>query len=189
LLSLHCSQQQQIADNQHTISQQAKKITYQHPEIEKLRFQLNKQLGHRFSAHSEKGLSGQLHLFDEANLANADVQAIKEADACIALPGHTRNKRGRKPLPADLPREIIIHDLAPDKKNCACGQPLHKIGEDTSEQLEIIPAQFKVLRGLCVISRVVAVVKQGLPVHLCRISPYQKVLQHRAYWPISLCLN
>jgi len=146
LLSLHCSQQQQLTEHQRTLSQQAEKINYQHQEIEKLRFQLNKQLGHRFASHSEKGLSGQLHLFDEANLADADVEAIKEADACIAVSGHTRNKRGRKPLPADLPREIIIHDLAPDKKNCACGQPLHKIGEDTSEQLEIIPAQFKVLR-------------------------------------------
>jgi len=134
------------SDHQHTILQQAQKINYQHEEIEKLRFQLNKQLAHRFGSQSEKGLGGQLNLFDEANLDNVDVEEIKEADACITISGHTRNKQGRKPLPADLPREDIIHDLAPDERACACGQPLHKIGEDISEQLEIIPARFKVLR-------------------------------------------
>lgn len=50
-------------------------------------------------------------------------------------------KRGRKPLPADLPRKRIEYDLSEDQKNCGCCQgALHCIGEDISEQLHIPPA-------------------------------------------------
>lgn len=45
-------------------------------------------------------------------------------------------KRGRKPLPADLPRERIEYDLPEDQKTCqCCGKALHRMGEDVSEQL------------------------------------------------------
>lgn len=48
--------------------------------------------------------------------------------------------RGRKPLPADLPRKRIEYDLAEEQKICACCQgALHRIGEDISEQLHIPP--------------------------------------------------
>ncbi|MDE2026379.1 MAG: IS66 family transposase, partial [Patescibacteria group bacterium] len=57
-----------------------------------------------------------------------------------------KKKSGRRPLPKDLPREQIVHDLPEDKKQCeCCGQPMQKIGEETSEQLDFIPAQVKVL--------------------------------------------
>ncbi len=59
-----------------------------------------------------------------------------------------RPKRGRKPLPIHLPREDVIHDLADSDKLCACGCQLSKIGQETSEQLEVIPAQLKVLRHI-----------------------------------------
>ena len=50
-------------------------------------------------------------------------------------------KRGRKPLPADLPRKRIEYDLSEDQKICGCCQgALHRIGEDISEQLHIPPA-------------------------------------------------
>jgi len=51
----------------------------------------------------------------------------------------------RKPLPEDLPRETITHmpehDCCPD-----CGARLRQFGEDVSEQLERIPATYKVIR-------------------------------------------
>jgi transposase len=53
---------------------------------------------------------------------------------------------GRKPLPADLPREIKIHDIPEAEKKCSCGHcELIPIGEDVVEKLELIPAQLKVI--------------------------------------------
>lgn len=55
-----------------------------------------------------------------------------------------RRRPKRKPLPAHLPREIEVHGIlggCPD-----CGGQLNYIGEDVSEQLEYVPARFKVIR-------------------------------------------
>jgi transposase len=47
-------------------------------------------------------------------------------------------------LPAHLPRVEIVVDI--DNRTCACCQgELHRIGEDKSERLDIVPAQFRVL--------------------------------------------
>lgn len=54
---------------------------------------------------------------------------------------------GRKPLPADLPREDVIHKLEAAERVCSCCDGLiHPIGEEVTEQLTVIPAKFKVLR-------------------------------------------
>ena len=55
-----------------------------------------------------------------------------------------RKKRGRKPLPEDLPRLEVIHDLREEEKVCACGCELTKIGEEVSEKLDYIPAKLQV---------------------------------------------
>jgi transposase len=59
--------------------------------------------------------------------------------------GHKRKKPGRKPLPEDLPREHVYHDIDEAEKLCGCGEQLVQIGEETSEQLDIVPAKAKVL--------------------------------------------
>lgn len=66
----------------------------------------------------------------------------------VAVPAHTRQKRGRKPLPEDLPRVEIVHDLPDEEKVCSCGQELSRMGEEVSEQLDIIPARVQVLRHI-----------------------------------------
>ncbi len=54
------------------------------------------------------------------------------------VPGPVRNKRGRKPLPADLPRQRIEYDLPEDQRVCpCCAHALHRMGEEVSEQLHI----------------------------------------------------
>ena len=114
-------------------------------EIELLRHKLQAQLAARFVSKSEKH-KGQIDLFDEAMLPEqTEVAAIETADEEITIAAHTRKKVGRKPLPKDLPREQIIHDLSDAEKTCSCGCQMHKIGEDKSEQLEWIPAQVKVI--------------------------------------------
>jgi transposase len=58
-----------------------------------------------------------------------------------------RHKHGRRPLPDHLPRIEIRHDLKDEEKPCpCCGELRHRIGEEVSEQLEYMPASFKVLK-------------------------------------------
>ena len=60
-----------------------------------------------------------------------------------------RHKHGRRPLPDHLPRIDIEHDLDDAEKACpACGQMRERIGQEVSEQLEYLPASFKVLRHI-----------------------------------------
>src|SRR6202035_52670 len=56
-----------------------------------------------------------------------------------------RKRRGnRGALPAHLPRIEVVVDI--DDKICPCCRgELHRIGEDKSERLDMVPAQFRVL--------------------------------------------
>jgi transposase len=72
----------------------------------------------------------------------------QQPDDTIVIAAHARKKRGRKPLPKDLPRIDIIHDLSEDEKQCACGAQLSRFGEEVSEKLDYIPAQLRVERHI-----------------------------------------
>lgn len=62
----------------------------------------------------------------------------------VQVPAHTRERsRGRKPLPKDLPRERI--ECPPEKTTCSCcGKELSRIGEEITEELDIVPAHMVV---------------------------------------------
>lgn len=62
----------------------------------------------------------------------------------------TGQPRGRRPMPAHLKRERIVHDLAEADKHCPdCKQDLRPIGEESSERYEYIPAQVIVIEDVC----------------------------------------
>jgi transposase len=93
-----------------------------------------------FGASSE-GHPGQGELFDEAEDVLSQVDETEQEAI-----SYTRNKPKRKPLPTDLPREVIVHDIDEADKVCEqCDFALHCIGEDKSEKLEFILAQVKVI--------------------------------------------
>jgi transposase len=64
------------------------------------------------------------------------------------VPAYTRRKRGRKALPGSLPRVERLHDIDDADKICGCGCELSRIGEEVSEQLDVIPAQVQVIRHI-----------------------------------------
>lgn len=99
-----------------------------------------------FGARSEKS-ADQGEMFNEAELSVVVEECLIESEAEQTQPDTTtpKAKRGRKPLPADLPRVRIEHDLPEADKRCACGCLQSEIGEVTSEQLDIVPAQIRVL--------------------------------------------
>jgi len=97
-----------------------------------------------FGASSEKTSTDQLGLFNEAEAIDADEVTEEET---VTVASHSRQKKPRISIPADLPREDIIHDLPEAERICPHdGTALTCIGSDDHEQLEIIPAQVKVIR-------------------------------------------
>jgi transposase len=99
----------------------------------------------RFAPSSEK-FGDQGCLFNEAeqDVATLAPEAEEEADKG---PKSAGKKRGRKPLPAHLRRQRVEHDLPESEKVCRCCQgALHRMGEEISEQLDIVPATVQVLQ-------------------------------------------
>lgn len=92
----------------------------------------------------------QLMLFDEDDLkaleqeqreAELAERQAKKPDAKPKRPGH-----GRRELPDHLPREVVRHEIPQSERACpGCGQERVEIGCESSEQLEFVPASFKVL--------------------------------------------
>ena len=93
---------------------------------------------------------GQMPLFTEAQLPPIPLPEKKDKDEGddVAVAAHKRRKRGRRPLPADLPRVDVVHDLPEEEKVCACGSRLEKIGEEVSEKLDYVPAKVRVERHI-----------------------------------------
>ncbi len=122
-------------------------------EIERLKLIIEKYRRMIFGRKSEK-LTGQLEQLEfrleeleTAQAADEAAQDAKEASKQGSTQTVTKPPRrpARKPLPEDLPREVITHLPA---HNCCpdCSGALRKFGEDVSEQLERVPASFKVIR-------------------------------------------
>ncbi|CCK80229.1 IS66 family transposase [Desulfobacula toluolica] len=74
--------------------------------------------------------------------------SVSEEPEEITVPSHNRKKKGRKPLPENLPQVEVIHDLTEEEKLCGCGCIKSRCGQEISEQLEIIPAQMKVIKNI-----------------------------------------
>ena len=104
----------------------------------------------RIAQHHQFGQSSEANQ-DQLGLFNETEQTVEEDDpeAEQETISYTRRKPKRKPLPKDLPRETIVHDIAEADKHCdCCGHELHCMGEDKSEQLELIPASIKVIEHI-----------------------------------------
>jgi hypothetical protein len=120
------------------------KIHYLEEQIRLLKNEL-------FGRKSEKRYPGpcdqQLPIID-SGLNDDQLFENQKPNDSIIVAAHQRKKRGRKPLPDDLPRVEIIHDLAEEQKICQCGASLSRIGVDTCEKLDYIPAKVQVERQM-----------------------------------------
>ncbi len=116
-------------------------------EIERLNEEVRLLRQALFAPKSEKlhaGPSPQLPLFDMPE--NPPEEDEKVTETTVAE--HTRQKKGRKKLPENLPRVEVVHDLSEEEKVCPCGCKLSRIGEDVSEKLDIVPAKIQVIRNI-----------------------------------------
>ena len=106
---------------------------------------------HRMFGASSEQSPDQVRLFDEAEVLAAAPEADEdapddEADPSSEPKAKARGKRA--PLPAELPRVDIVHELPEDQRVCACGTPMIEIGEEISEQIDIVPMKIQVLRHI-----------------------------------------
>ncbi|OVZ63777.1 transposase [Pigmentiphaga sp. NML030171] len=121
--------------------------------FEQLVLSRRRQFGRSSEAHV-----GQARLFDEADALAAGTTELDEVVPLPAAPARggterpagprpsARGKRG--PLPSELPRIDIVHEVPESERTCACGTPMVQIGEEVSEQLDIVPMQVRVLRHI-----------------------------------------
>lgn len=132
------------AQHQNLVAQHEQLVSRE-TEIENLKLLILKLRRMQFGRKSEKVDTQieQLELRLE-DLETAQTENLPpDAEAEPARPAAKR--AARRPLSEHLPREIETH--APAHTACpACGGALKPLGEDVSEMLEYVPAQFKVIR-------------------------------------------
>lgn len=128
LLETLAAKDAEIAELKHSVQQL----------LEQFRLAQQKRFGASSESHDYQG-----ELFNEAE-ATVDEPAELTADADVPVSPKQRAKR--KLLPKDLPRDIIIHDISDEDKQCkCCGHQLALMGQDSSEKLKFIPAKVSVI--------------------------------------------
>ena len=117
-------------------------------ELEKLKLTIARLRHERFGQSSERGAlleQLELQLFElEENQAQAEAKAEIAAVTNVTVQSFERCKPARRALPEHLPRERIVYPT-PSACRC-CGGVLHKLGEDVTETLELVPRQWKVIQ-------------------------------------------
>ena len=133
-----------VSTYEQTVQSQQRKLEQQEQTIAQL---LRRLCG----VKQERVNPDQLMLFNAEELA---ALAEELTDAAPPEPGNEDDKKrrrrpsghGRRPLPEHLPREQMIHELSEDERHCpCCGETRAEIGRESSEQLEYVPASFKVI--------------------------------------------
>ena len=125
-----------------------RKVHHQQKRIHSLEEEIRLMLQKRFGSSSEKRDINQLGLFNEAEAPESeDDEAQVETTTISEVQAHKRVRGKRAPLPEFLPRVEEVHDLDDEQKVCPHdGHTLHRIGEEISEQLDVIPAKIQVIR-------------------------------------------
>jgi transposase len=111
-------------------------------ELEKLRFQIACLKRAKFGRSSEQ-LDSQV---TQMQLTLEDLESTLSGLSArtVPPPPEPSAKPVRRPLPAHLPREELVHD--PPCACPACGGALRPLGQDVSEMIEYIPGRYQVIR-------------------------------------------
>jgi septal ring factor EnvC (AmiA/AmiB activator) len=153
--------EQQLAERDQALarSQELLQRKEREAKIEKITFELARLKRWKFGAKSEAMNAEQRRLFEET-LAEDEASLREQLDrlrreAAAAAEGSTdkpktpRRQPRREALPEHLRR--VEHRHEPENTNCQepdCGRPMTRIGEDVSERLDIVPAEFFVHRHI-----------------------------------------
>jgi transposase len=140
---------------QKLIERKERDIAWRDAKLEKVNFELARLKRWKFGAKSEAMTAEQRQLFqdtlleDEADL-EAQLAALQAALPKTApAPKAARRRPRREALPEHLRR--VEHRHEPEDTTCltaGCGQAMTRVGEDVSERLDIVPAEFFVHRHI-----------------------------------------
>lgn len=154
-------QEQQLAERDALLQRKDREIALREAKIEKITFELARLKRWKFGAKSEAMNAEQRRLFeetlaeDEAGLREQLGRLRQEAAAAAAAAASNTpakalpRKPRRNPLPDHLRR--VEHRHEPEHTDCqepGCGRPMTRIGEEVSERLDIVPAEFFVHRHI-----------------------------------------
>ena len=153
----HISEQSRhVGEQDKRIDSQVQAIKWRDAKIESITFQLARLKAWKFGAKTEAMNAEQRDLFEETLAADqasleAQLAALQApvAKGVSAPDKQPRRQPKREPLPAHLPR--VDQRIEPEDTRCPtpeCGQPMVRVGEDISERLDIVPAQFFVQRQI-----------------------------------------
>ena len=123
-------------------------LKFSQTKIEALNFEIARLKRWRFGSSSESlDSTTQAVLFDAllADTLLEDLAALDEVKTAPPAP-RVKGQAVRQALPANLPRVERHHEIK--ETHCTCGQAFKRIGEEVSEQLDCVPAQFFVLRHI-----------------------------------------
>jgi transposase len=101
---------------------------------------------HRFGRRAESLPEDQLLLvLEDVEQGEAgEAEAAEATSPTARAEGARKRHANRGALPAHLPRIESVVDV--ENKTCpSCKGALHRIGEDVSERLDVVPAQFRVI--------------------------------------------
>jgi transposase len=140
---------------QHQVQSQAREIAWRDAKLEKINFELARLKRWKYGAKTEVMTAEQRALFqdtvaeDEASLQAQLAELQRNLPEVPKTPKAPPRKPRRQALPEHLERVEHRHEPAETTcPNTECGQPMQRIGEDVSEKLDIIPAQFFVHRHI-----------------------------------------
>ncbi len=144
---------QQLQAKDRELERNRSEIAWRDARLDKLHLELARLKRWKFGARTEAMTAEQRTLFaetlaeDEASL-RAHLAAMKaKLPEVPAPPKDAPCRPRRQALPEHLQR--VEHRHEPQSTTCpnaGCGQPMQRVGEDVSEKLDIIPAQFFVHR-------------------------------------------
>ncbi|HUZ93444.1 MAG TPA: IS66 family transposase [Edaphobacter sp.] len=147
LRELILAQHEKLAAQEEALHSKGELLASREAEIERLKLLIAKLQRMQFGRRSEK-LARQIEQL-ELQLDELETERAEEAAASPAPQPSTEKasatKPARRPLPAHLPREV--QEMWPKESACPdCGGELNRLGEDVSEMLEYVPAEFRVIR-------------------------------------------
>jgi len=146
LKALILAQHETLTAQEEALHSKEELLASRDAEIERLKLLIAKLRRMQFGRKSEK-LERQIEQLelqlDELEAARAERSAGSPRPDAAAPTDNGRP--ARRPLPAHLPREV--REIRPKETACPdCGGALKHLGEDVSEVLEYVPAEFKVVR-------------------------------------------
>lgn len=152
MLAELAAQSRQIQRHEEAAQRYEREIMFKDAKLEKITFELARLKAWKFGARTERMNAEQRQMFeDTAAEDEADLQAQLDALQGQASPpasADNPDKPKRAPRRQKLPEHLrrVEHRHEPTNTTCGCGAAMQRVGEDISERLDIIPAEFFVRR-------------------------------------------